>query len=178
MANACCGAKALSWPTIEPLETLRLHRPVTALKGDSKAHAPTRAAVRRRRLWRHPPVRSTLIFGSRIADTVLRSRTAWWPTTLHSTGRRDRGMALSARQKPATMTFSETATALIESMSPAWRNAKHRAQWTMTLNVYCAPMAGTPVADITTDDVLRVLKPLWLSKPETGPGSGVVLNAP
>jgi integrase len=75
---------------------------------------------------------------------------------------------LTARQKPATMTFSETATALIESMSPAWRNAKHRAQWAMTLNVYCAPMAGTPVADITTDDVLRVLKPLWLSKPETG----------
>jgi integrase len=75
---------------------------------------------------------------------------------------------LTARQKPATMIFSEAAAALIESMSPAWRNAKHRAQWTMTLNVYCAPIARTPVADITTDDVLRVLKPLWLSKPETG----------
>jgi integrase len=66
------------------------------------------------------------------------------------------------------MTFSEAATALIASMSPAWRNAKHRAQWAMTLNIYCAPIAGTSVADITTDDVLRVLKPLWLTKPETG----------
>ena len=75
---------------------------------------------------------------------------------------------LMARQKPAAMTFSEAASALIESMSPAWRNAKHRAQWAMTLKVYCAPIAATSVADVTTDDVLRVLKPLWLTKPETG----------
>lgn len=75
---------------------------------------------------------------------------------------------LIARQKPAAMTFSEAATALIESMSPAWRNAKHRAQWAMTLKVYCAPIASTSVANVTTDDVLRVLKPLWLTKPETG----------
>lgn len=39
----------------------------------------------------------------------------------------------------------------------------------MTLNVYCASIAGLPVADITTDHVLRVLKPLWLAKPETAP---------
>lgn len=75
---------------------------------------------------------------------------------------------LLARQKPATMTFAEAASALIESMSPAWRNAKHRAQWKMTLTVYCAPIASKAAADITTDDVLRVLKPLWLAKPETG----------
>jgi hypothetical protein len=75
---------------------------------------------------------------------------------------------LTVRQKPATMTFAETARALIESMSPAWRNAKHRAQWEMTLTVYCAPIASKAAADITTDDVLRVLKPLWLTKPETG----------
>lgn len=74
---------------------------------------------------------------------------------------------LAARQKPATMTFSEAASALIESMSPSWRNAKHRAQWAMTLNVYCAPISGMAAADISTDDVLRVLKPLWLTKPET-----------
>jgi integrase len=75
---------------------------------------------------------------------------------------------LTARQKPATMTFAETASALIESMSPSWRNAKHRAQWEMTLTVYCAPIATKAAADVTTDDVLRVLKPLWLTKPETG----------
>ena len=73
----------------------------------------------------------------------------------------------SMRAKPSSMTFREAAAALVESMSPSWRNAKHRAQWTMTLTVYCAPIAGLAVSELTTDDVLRVLKPLWLAKPET-----------
>lgn len=34
----------------------------------------------------------------------------------------------------------------------------------MTLTVYWAPIASKAVADITTDDVLRILKPLWLTK--------------
>ena len=74
---------------------------------------------------------------------------------------------LAARVKPRTMTFRQAAKALMESMSPSWRNPKHRAQWTMTLTVYCAPIADLPLPDITTEDVLRVLKPLWLTKAET-----------
>jgi integrase len=74
---------------------------------------------------------------------------------------------LAVRAKPTSMTFADAAAALVESMSPSWRNAKHRAQWTMTLTVYCVPIAGLAVSEIATDDVLRVLKPLWLTKPET-----------
>jgi integrase-like protein/Arm domain-containing DNA-binding protein len=74
---------------------------------------------------------------------------------------------LNTRTKPALMTFGEAADALVRNISPSWRNAKHRAQWSMTLLVYCAPIANLAVAEITTDDVLRVLKPLWLAKPET-----------
>jgi integrase len=74
---------------------------------------------------------------------------------------------LAMRAKPTTMTFGEAAEALVESMSPSWRNAKHRAQWSMTLRVYCAPIASLAVADVATDDVLRVLKSLWLAKAET-----------
>jgi hypothetical protein len=82
----------------------------------------------------------------------------------HLVSRRD---PLAVRAKPESMTFGEAAAALVDSMSPSWRNAKHRAQWTMTLTTYCAPIAALAVAEVTTDDVLRVLKPLWLSKPET-----------
>jgi len=53
-------------------------------------------------------------------------------------------------------TFGECADRLIE------------AQWKMTLRDYAAPIRGLPVAQITTDDVLSVLKPLWNDKPETG----------
>ncbi len=74
---------------------------------------------------------------------------------------------LAARSKTRTMTFGEAADALVESMSPSWRNEKHRAQWRMTLTAYCGSIRTVPVADITTEDVLRVLRPIWLTKSET-----------
>ena len=65
-------------------------------------------------------------------------------------------------KRMAIMSFREAAEALVESMSPSWRNAKHRAQWAMTLTVYCAPIADLAVADVTAEDVLRILKPCGL----------------
>jgi integrase len=64
-------------------------------------------------------------------------------------------------------TFGEVADALIEAKAPEWRNEKHRAQWKMTLQTYAAPLRSRPVDHIGTADVLAVLKPLWLEKPET-----------
>lgn len=37
----------------------------------------------------------------------------------------------------------------------------------MTLTKYAAPLRNKPVAAVTTEDVLRVLNPLWQVKPET-----------
>jgi integrase len=37
----------------------------------------------------------------------------------------------------------------------------------MTLTRYCAPLRNKPVAHISTDDILLVLKPIWASKSET-----------
>ena len=80
------------------------------------------------------------------------------------------------------MTFDTAARELIESMAPSWRNAKHRAQWSMTLlgempdkdgnrkktrYDYCAAIRNKPVSKLTTEDALRVLKPLWQTRPET-----------
>jgi integrase len=65
------------------------------------------------------------------------------------------------------MSFGEAADALVESMVPSWRNEKHRAQWKMTLTAYCGPIRSTPLGDISTEDVLRVLRPIWLTKSET-----------
>ena len=74
---------------------------------------------------------------------------------------------IAARDKPKVMTFGEAADALIGSMSSSWRNEKHCAQWKMTLTVYCEPLRPTPVTEIGTEDVLKVLQPLWMAKPET-----------
>jgi integrase len=67
----------------------------------------------------------------------------------------------------AIPTFGACADQLLESMSSEWRNAKHRAQWKMTLEEYAKPLRGKPIDEITTEDVLKVLKPIWTDKPET-----------
>ena len=74
---------------------------------------------------------------------------------------------LATRDTPKQMTFGEAADALITSMSSSWRNEKHRAQWKMTLTVYCEPIRGLAVAELGTDDVLNILNPLWTKKAET-----------
>jgi integrase len=64
-------------------------------------------------------------------------------------------------------TFADLADDHIATHGPSWRNAKHRDQWVMTLRDYAAPLRPMLPADIRTEHVLDVLKPLWLAKPET-----------
>jgi integrase len=75
---------------------------------------------------------------------------------------------IEERERSAdTPTFGTVADDVRESLSAGFRNEKHKAQWRMTLETYAAPLRGKPVDAITTDDVLSVLKPIWLEKPET-----------
>lgn len=64
-------------------------------------------------------------------------------------------------------TFGECADAYVEAMQPSWRNPKHAAQWRMTLKTYCQPIRNQRVDEITTQDVLDILQPLWKRVPET-----------
>jgi integrase len=74
---------------------------------------------------------------------------------------------LSVRPK-AAMTFREAAEELIETKRSGWRNAKHAAQWSSTLEAYAYPvLADMDVKAIETPHVLSVLKPIWNAKPET-----------
>ena len=76
--------------------------------------------------------------------------------------RRDAAVA----QAP-TVTFGELADQLLPELAKGFRNAKHAAQWTSTLNTYAAALRPRPIADIATADVLAVLQPIWTTKPET-----------
>jgi len=75
-----------------------------------------------------------------------------------------------ARREAAAqgMTFREVAALYIASHQDAWRNAKHRAQWTSTLEAYAHPKLGDlPMGKIAVAQVLGVLEPVWKVKPET-----------
>ena len=70
--------------------------------------------------------------------------------------------------KQTVKTFEECATALIKSQEAGWRNAKHAAQWTATLETYVYPTLGKlAVASIDTPHVMKCLEPIWTTKPET-----------
>jgi hypothetical protein len=78
--------------------------------------------------------------------------------------RRDPLAVLGASKTP---TFGEAADEYIEAKQSEWRNAKHAAQWLMTLRTYAASLRQLPVDAITTERVLACLKPLWTKRPET-----------
>jgi integrase len=49
-----------------------------------------------------------------------------------------------------------------------WRNTKHQAQWISTLRTYAFPTIGKmAVGDVQAADVLKILTPIWITKPET-----------
>jgi hypothetical protein len=65
-------------------------------------------------------------------------------------------------------TFARAAEDRITAKEAEYRNAKHRQQWRNSLATYVYPVFGDkPVEDLNQEDVLRALKPIWLSKPET-----------
>jgi integrase len=86
-------------------------------------------------------------------------------------GSRTKARKAKALQEAADIvltTFRQSADAYVESKEGGWRNEKHRQQWRNTLATYAYPVIGDmPVAMIGTDDVLKVLQPIWQAKPET-----------
>ena len=66
------------------------------------------------------------------------------------------------------ITFKECALTYVGSMKAGWKNAKHAAQWTSTLETYAFPIFGAVGVDaVDTQLVLKVVEPLWSKKTET-----------
>lgn len=75
--------------------------------------------------------------------------------------------ALTAAQRRG-LTFAAATKTYLETKLEGFKNVKHRQQWENTLATYAAPELGKMlVQDIETQDVLRVLKPIWSDKTET-----------
>lgn len=75
--------------------------------------------------------------------------------------------ALVAMQRRG-LTFDLAVDRCLSAKLDAFKNAKHRQQWENTLATYASPELGKMlVQDITTQDVLRTLQPIWADKTET-----------
>lgn len=64
--------------------------------------------------------------------------------------------------------FSDFAIEYINTKKSGWSNEKHAQQWLSTVTQYAIPMIGKmSLNDVTTDDILKILNPIWSSKTET-----------
>jgi integrase len=75
--------------------------------------------------------------------------------------------AVRRAERNVAPTFGDLADDVLDSLKAGFRNEKHIAQWEMTLKDYAAPIRDLRVDAITTEDVLRVLRPIWTTKMET-----------
>jgi integrase len=99
--------------------------------------------------------------------------------------RRDLSAAASA-VKPAKVTFAQAADRYIAAHRASWKNPKHAAQWDMTIgpqdpdekgdargwadperNARMKALRSLSVDRVQTDDVLKIIEPLWHPLPET-----------
>jgi integrase len=71
-------------------------------------------------------------------------------------------------EQAKTVTFRQCGSDYIAAMESKWTNAKHRDQWSQSLEAFAYPTIGNlPVQAIDTALVVRVLQPIWESKRET-----------
>lgn len=65
------------------------------------------------------------------------------------------------------VTFKKFADDYLAGKKDGFRNAKHFAQWQMTIDTYAKPLHDMTVDAVKTENILAVLKPIWLKIPET-----------
>ena len=77
------------------------------------------------------------------------------------------GDPMAAKRRAKVPTFRQAAERTFEANRPRWRSAKVEKTWMQQLERHALPILGdVPVDKIGREDVLRVLTPIWSSKPE------------
>jgi integrase len=73
----------------------------------------------------------------------------------------------TAAAEKAPKTFGEFSDEMLASILPGFKNVRHQAQWSRALKHYAEPIRSKALGDITTEDILKIIQPLWHTKQET-----------
>ena len=65
------------------------------------------------------------------------------------------------------LTFGQFAEDCMAEIVKGYRSEKHRNQWFSTIRTYASDLYSKPIDSVDTQDVLSVISPIWLEKPET-----------
>lgn len=86
---------------------------------------------------------------------------------------------IEEKQKDEMPTFGEAADRYLDSLAGSWKSKKHRDQWHYTLSRrrddngdltkdgFCLDIIDLPVDEVATEQVLKVLTPIWGTLAET-----------
>lgn len=78
-------------------------------------------------------------------------------------------VAEKRKQRLVIPTFKHAAERVFEERKSSFESAQHQRQWISSVRTYANPMLGAyPVSEITGPMIVRMLKPIWTAKPETG----------
>ena len=81
---------------------------------------------------------------------------------------REAKRAREAIDQARGITFDQCAEAFIKAHAGSWKSAIHHLQWETTLKTYVSPVFGMlPVQAVDVGLVMKVLEPIWSTKPET-----------
>ncbi|MBB5695504.1 tyrosine-type recombinase/integrase [Muricoccus pecuniae] len=86
---------------------------------------------------------------------------------------RDRFAKADAAQKAQeaerqSRTFRDVAERLVKTQEPGWTSGKTLASWRLTLDRHAYPVIGPmPIAEVSREDVVRALTPVWTAQPAT-----------
>jgi integrase len=76
--------------------------------------------------------------------------------------------ALRNENEVTKILFKDFAASCIQTKRSEWSNQKHGDQWVFTLEEYAYPIIGEKALDeITMEDILAILEPIWTTKTET-----------
>jgi integrase len=65
------------------------------------------------------------------------------------------------------VTFGAFFEAMMDDIEGGFKNDKHRKQWYSSIRTHASQLLPKPIASVNVDDVLEVLRPIWLKIPET-----------
>lgn len=74
----------------------------------------------------------------------------------------------AARAAATTETFGTFADSYVANVAKGFKSGTHIGQWKISVENHAATLRPMRLDAIKTDDVLRVLEPLWEKTPETG----------
>jgi integrase len=71
----------------------------------------------------------------------------------------------AAQREAQGATFGQVGNSIIEARAPNWRGASTESDWRRGIEIHAASLRDMPMDEIDTAAVLRVLQPIWLTKP-------------